>query len=248
MTAPATSTAPAGPGLVDVHAHLVTEHYVEQALAAHVDGAAAAACAAHPDRFSFTALPLPDVDGALAQVRRGIDDLGAVGVAVESTAGGSYLGDPSFEPLWAELDARGAVVLIHPTSPPGWEATALGNPRPMVEFLFDTTRTVPGLLQAGTFERYRRVQVVVPHCGAALPVLADRIALFLDTVLPGLAQPPRDDLPVAVSGEQPARCSAGSGTTSPVPRCPTRPPRSPPWSVTSACSAAATSASRPRPG
>jgi 6-methylsalicylate decarboxylase len=34
-----------------------------------------------------------------------------------SNAQGRYLGDPDFEPLWAELDRRAAVVFIHPARP-----------------------------------------------------------------------------------------------------------------------------------
>src|SRR5262249_13730127 len=33
-------------------------------------------------------------------------------------AQGRYLGDPDFEPLWAELDTREAAVFVHPTQPP----------------------------------------------------------------------------------------------------------------------------------
>ena len=166
-------------------------------LAAHVDDVAAKACRDHPDRFSFfTALPLPDVAGCLAQLRRGVDELGAVGAAVESNAAGAYLGDPAFEPLWDELDVRGAVLFVHPTSPPGWERTALGQPRPVLEFLADTTRTVADLLRARTLVRHPRVEVVVPHCGAFLPVEADRLQLFLGGTFappgPAAAEDPPD--------------------------------------------------------
>ncbi|MFE2477921.1 hypothetical protein [Streptomyces sp. NPDC059389] len=71
---------------------------------------------------NFAVLPLPDVDGALAEAAHALD---ADGVMVLSNAHGRYLGDPEPEPLWAELDARAAVVLVHPTAPPGCVRTPL---------------------------------------------------------------------------------------------------------------------------
>ena len=210
-------------------------------LAAHVDDVAARACRDHPGRFSFfTALPLPDVAGCLAQLRRGVDELGAVGAAVESNAGGAYLGDPAFEPLWDALDARGAVLFVHPTSPPGWERTALGQPRPMLEFLADTTRTVTDLLRARTLVRHPRVRVVVPHCGAFLPVEADRLQ-------PSAARSPRPVPPRRRTRRTWSPSSPASGTTWPASRCPGTPRRWPPWRAPTTCCTAATSASPPRP-
>ena len=154
-------------------------------LAREVNEDGAATVRAHPGRFGlFASLPLPDVDGALAEIAYACDTLDADGVVLESNTHGTYLGDPGLEPVWAELDRRGAVVFLHPTSPVCWERSALGRPRPMVEFIFDTARTVTDLLMAGTLDRYRDLTVIVPHCGGALPVLADRVDGFLRMFVP----------------------------------------------------------------
>ncbi len=135
--------------------------------------------AAHPGRFGhFASLPLSDVDGSIAEAAHALDVLGSDGVAVETNAAGRYLGDPRNEPLWAELDRRGAVVFVHPTSPPGHEAVSLGRPRPMLEFVFDSTRTVSDLVLAGVLTRYPAIRWIFTHGGGALPLLADRIELF----------------------------------------------------------------------
>jgi len=68
-----------------------------------------------PDRFGlFACLTLPDVAGAIAEAAYAFDVLKADGVSLLSNAGGTYLGDSALDPLWAELDARSAVVFIHP--------------------------------------------------------------------------------------------------------------------------------------
>jgi predicted TIM-barrel fold metal-dependent hydrolase len=154
-------------------------------LAREVNEYAAGLARDHPGRFgSFAALPLPDVDGALDEIAYALDDLGAHGVVLLSNLDGMYLGDARLEPVFAELSRRNAVVVLHPTSPPGWKQTALGRPRAMLEYLFDTTRSVADLLVTGVLDRHRGLQVVIPHCGGALPVLADRIDEFTKLFLP----------------------------------------------------------------
>lgn len=154
-------------------------------LARHVNESASGFAHEHPERLGFLAsLPLPDVDAAVAEATHAIDRLGARGVIVESNAHGQYLGDAALEPLWQQLERRTAVVFIHPTSPPGWPQTALGRPRPMLEFMFDSTRTVVDLVFAGVLQRHPGLRVVVPHSGATLPILSDRIAMFQQGFLP----------------------------------------------------------------
>jgi 6-methylsalicylate decarboxylase len=151
------------------------------AWARSVNETGAATVRAHPDRFGLLAsLPLPDVDAALAELRHAFDRLGADGIALLTNVDGVYLGDERYEPLWAELGRRRAVVFVHPTSPACWQATSLGHPRPVLEFLIDTTRAVADLALRGTLERHPDIRLIVPHAGAALPVIADRIAGFAE--------------------------------------------------------------------
>jgi predicted TIM-barrel fold metal-dependent hydrolase len=133
----------------------------------------------HPGRFGlFASLPMPDVDGAIAEIRYCYEVLDVDGVALLTNVGGTYLGDEILEPVFDELDRRHARVFLHPTSPACWEHTALGRPRPMIEFLFDTTRAVVNLVLNGTISRHPGLELIVPHAGATLPVIADRVAAF----------------------------------------------------------------------
>jgi predicted TIM-barrel fold metal-dependent hydrolase len=153
------------------------ENRAARELARHVNDFGAEVVALLPERFGLSAvLPLPDVDGSLAEVARVYDHLRADAIALETNYHGRYLSDPEFEPVLAELNSREAVVTLHPTSPPGWQQTALGRPRPMIEFLFDTTRCVADLALSGTLVHYPRISWIVPHAGATLPVVAHRIA------------------------------------------------------------------------
>jgi predicted TIM-barrel fold metal-dependent hydrolase len=137
---------------------------------------------AHPGRFGFFAsLPLPDVDGAIAEATYAFDVLLADGVVFETNQHGVYLGDPMLEPLYAELNRRRAVMFVHPTSPACSCSDRLHQqyPQPMLEFMFETTRSISDMVLAGALERAPDLKVIVPHAGAALPVLLERIELLL---------------------------------------------------------------------
>lgn len=152
-----------------------------RALARSVNRFAADVERRHPDRFGhFAALPLPDVAGAIAELRHACDELGAAGAAVLTNACGVYLGDERYAELYSELDRRAAIVFVHPVSPPNWQAVSLGRPRPMLEFIFDSARAAANLVLTGTLHRYPGIRWVFSHSGGALPVLAERLQLFRD--------------------------------------------------------------------
>ena len=150
-----------------------------RSLAREVNDVAAEVVQQHPGRFGFFAsLPLPDIDGSLREIDYVFDELRADGVILLTNSDGGYLGDPRWGPVLAELDRRAAVVLLHPTSCAGHEDLALGRPRPVVEFMFDTARTVVDLVVSGAAERYPHLRLIVPHAGGVLPLLADRVDRF----------------------------------------------------------------------
>lgn len=154
-------------------------------LARAVNEESAAIRSRNPGRFgSFASLPLPDVDAALVELGHAVDVLGADGVVVYTNSGGLYLGDPRLEPLFAEVAARQVVMFVHPTTAHCGEHLGLGYPRPMLEFMFDTTRSVTNMVLSGVLERHPDLQVIVPHAGAALAVLASRVELLLPLLTP----------------------------------------------------------------
>ena len=157
----------------------LTDEASTRGLAREVNEAGRRAVVDHPGRFGFFAsLPLPDVDAAMAEIAHCCDELDANGFVLLTNVDGTYLGDPAWDPVFDELARRRARVFIHPTSPVCWEHTALGRPRPMLEFLFDTTRAVVNLILNGTVARCPDLEIIVPHAGATLPMIADRVAAF----------------------------------------------------------------------
>lgn len=135
---------------------------------------------AHPGRFGyFASVPVPGFDEAEEEARYATDHLGAAGVVLETNTAGVYLGDPRLDGLYSVLNQRKAVLFIHPTTAFEGAHLALGYPRPMLEFIFETTRSVTNMILSGVIERFPDMRVIVPHAGAALPILANRIELLL---------------------------------------------------------------------
>jgi 6-methylsalicylate decarboxylase len=140
-----------------------------------------------PDRFGgFACLPLPDVDGALAELAYALDDLRLDGVVLFSNARGTYLGDTRFTPLFDELQRRRAVVFVHPNPSPDPSAHALGLPDSLIDFTADTTRAIAQLHYSNTFARTPDVTFVFSHAGGTVPYLAGRFCIVDEMrVIPG---------------------------------------------------------------
>jgi predicted TIM-barrel fold metal-dependent hydrolase len=157
-------------------------------LASHCNDFMASVAQSHPTRFGFFAsLPLPDVDSALVEIDRSMTLPGAHGVGLMSNNHGIYLGDAKFDPVFRRLDALKAKVFLHPNY--CRHAYVHGEfqrvpehlpavPSSILEYFFDTARTVTNLLHTGTVERYSNITFIVPHCGAVLPAVLERITSF----------------------------------------------------------------------
>ncbi|MCX5176091.1 amidohydrolase family protein [Streptomyces virginiae] len=155
----------------------------------------------HPGRFSYyVPLFLDDAEASSWAVRRGLGQLGAVGVNVTANYGGVYLGDPAYDRLFHELNEFSAVVDTHPhnlpdgpcgppggsgptsgppsgpgaSGPPGG-STVPGIPNFMCDFLLDTTRAAVNMISNRTLDRFPDISVVLPHAGGFLPYIATRL-------------------------------------------------------------------------
>jgi predicted TIM-barrel fold metal-dependent hydrolase len=130
----------------------------------------------NPRRFgAFAVLPLPDVDAALVELEHAIDVLKLEGVGMLTHHRGIYLGDPSFAPLFGEIERRGVPVFVHPATPPSKDQPTFDLPPSLYEFTFDTTRAVVSLLYSGILEKHPNLRLILSHGGGTIPYLAKRL-------------------------------------------------------------------------
>jgi predicted TIM-barrel fold metal-dependent hydrolase len=155
-------------------------------LARRVNEIQARLTADHPTRIgAFATLPVPDIDGSLDELAYAFDTLKMDGVVLLASTGDTYLGDPSLDPLFAELDRRKAVAFVHPNIPSTSRGLKLSVPAALIEFVFDTTRAAVNLIFGGAMDRYPNVKIILSHAGGTIPFLAGRLAS--SRVIPALA-------------------------------------------------------------
>ena len=154
----------------------------------------------YPGRFKFcAALPLPDVNAAIREAIYALDTLKADGIKLatnvrnseshqaclngrvvtdedEVNVSGQYLGTPELDTLFSVLNERRAVVILHPHRPePVNRQVMQQTPLAMQEYLSETTRAVTNMISRNVLARYNHIKVVVPHCGAYLPLAIPRM-------------------------------------------------------------------------
>ena len=129
----------------------------------------------HPGRFGlFACIAPPDVDGSLKEIEYGLDTLKADGICLVTSYGTSYLGDPAFSPIYAELNRRKALVYVHPLAPNCCKGLVPGIPVGSIEYATDTTRTIAHLVFSGTSTRFPDIRWIFSHSGGTLPFLTGR--------------------------------------------------------------------------
>jgi 6-methylsalicylate decarboxylase len=131
----------------------------------------------YPTRFGlFAAMPLPDVDAALAEIEYAYDTLKVDGIGLMTSYDENmWLGDPSFRPVMAELDRRHAVVHVHPTAANCCRNLTYGVAPGRMEYGTDTSRAIVGVAFSGDAAMFPNIRFIWSHAGGSLPFLAGRI-------------------------------------------------------------------------
>ncbi len=131
--------------------------------------------AQNANRFGyFATVPLPDIDATLAEIERSYDELHVDGITLHSNYDDIYLSDPCFDPIWDELERRGATIFLHPTRPP--MPVLSGAPSPLADYPADTTRCALDLVLKEHRKRFASTKVILSHGGGYLPFAATRFA------------------------------------------------------------------------
>lgn len=139
-------------------------------------------CAKHPDRFpAFVAgLNLHDVDGAVAEARRAIGELGARGVQIFTNVAGRPLDDARYAPVFAVAAELDLPVWLHPARTSAMTDYA-GEPKSRYEMWwcfgwpYETSVAMARLVFSGVFDRHPALKIVTHHCGGMIPYYDGRI-------------------------------------------------------------------------
>ena len=124
---------------------------------------------------AFAALPMPHVEESLGEMGRALDELGMAGVAMNTSVLGGALVEPGFEPVFAELNRRGAVLYLHPAGNSACSPLIRDYHLTwMVGAPVEDTISVMQLITHGIPARYPGIKIINSHLGGALPMLLQR--------------------------------------------------------------------------
>jgi 6-methylsalicylate decarboxylase len=147
---------------------------------------------AHPDRFrAFATLPMPHLAESLGEMGRALDELGMAGVAMNTTVLGRALVEPDYQPVFAELNRRSAVLYLHPAGN-GACSPLIGDYHLtwMVGAPVEDTISVMHLITRGIPARYPDIKIINSHLGGALPMLLQRADDQYSWEAPDTPEPP----------------------------------------------------------
>ena len=130
----------------------------------------------YPDRLvGFATLPIQEPDLAVAELDRLATMRGIKGVYLATRVLDRELSDPMFFPVYERIEDLGLPIFLHPLEVIGAErlkpyflTNLLGNP-------FDTAVAAAQLIFGGVLDRFKGLEVCLPHAGGAFPYLVGRL-------------------------------------------------------------------------
>jgi aminocarboxymuconate-semialdehyde decarboxylase len=142
---------------------------VENAFARKLNDVIAEWSAAAPDRIigSFV-LPLQDMQLALKELTRAVDDLGLRVVNVPSHVRGVYMGDASFRPFWEAVQDRDIVAFMHPEGEicEWFQRYGFWN---SIGVSFEEAKFMGSMIFDGMLDAFPRLKIVITHGGGYFP-------------------------------------------------------------------------------
>jgi aminocarboxymuconate-semialdehyde decarboxylase len=136
----------------------------------------------YPDRFvaAVASLPMNDIDAALEELHRAINELKFRGVQFHSPIMDKPLDHPDFLPVYERIAAYRVPIWIHPkrgidtpdyrseNHSKYWIFSMFGWP-------YETTAAMTRLVFSGILERFPDLKIITHHCGGMVPYFVERI-------------------------------------------------------------------------
>jgi uncharacterized protein len=141
-------------------------------------------CQRYPERFPafIAALPMNNIEAALAEIDRAIGSLGARGIQIFTNVAGKPLSDPEFRPIFRSMVRHDLPVWAHPIRGPQFLDYA-GEQASEDEIWFtfgwpyETTASMTRLIFSGIFDELPALKIITHHMGGMIPYFAGRIDL-----------------------------------------------------------------------
>ena len=132
--------------------------------------------AKHSDRFvAFGTLPMQDADLAVAEMTRGVTELGLKGFQILTNVNGEELSSERLRIVFEKAQSLDTLLFLHPNGftegrrlSHHYFSNVVGNP-------FETTLAVHHLIFDGVLEQFPDLRILCAHGGGYLPAYSGRI-------------------------------------------------------------------------
>ncbi len=129
-----------------------------------------------PERFvGLGAVPLQDLDSSLKELEYVIKKLRFKGVEIASHVNGTSIGDPRFEPFFAEAEKMGAAIFVHALRPAGQDRIVGAFIEQAVCFPGDIGLAAASMITGGIAERHPKLKIAFSHGGGVMSILLPRL-------------------------------------------------------------------------
>ena len=130
----------------------------------------------NPDRFiGLGTVPMQDVDMALKEMERCVQELKMPGLEIGSNINGENLSEKKFFPFYEAAEKMGCSLFVHPWDMMGendmqkyWLPWLVGMPA-------ETSRAICSMIFGGVFEKFPNLRVAFAHGGGSFPITIGRI-------------------------------------------------------------------------
>lgn len=130
----------------------------------------------NPDRFTgIGTVPLQDIDLAIKEMERCVNELKLPGLEIGSNINGKNLSDPSFFPFYEAAEKMSCALFVHPWEMMGedqmqryWLPWLVGMPA-------ETSRAICSMIFGGIFSRFPKLRIAFAHGGGSFPFTIGRI-------------------------------------------------------------------------
>lgn len=143
----------------------------------------------YPDRFAaaVASLPMNDIDAAILEIDRAMNDLKMRGIQICSSIKGKPLDSPEFFPIYEKMVSHDLPIWIHPArgiKTPDYPDEKISKYEVWAVFgwPYETTVAMTRLIFGGVFEKYPSLKIITHHAGGMAPYYEERIRSAYDLV------------------------------------------------------------------
>lgn len=141
-------------------------------------------CRSHPDRFPtfIAAVPMNNIEAALAEIDRAVNQLNARGIQLFTNVLGKPLSAPEFRPVFRKMAELDLPVLVHPIRGPHFadyqtEHASENEIWFCFGWPYETTACMTRLIYSGIFDEFPDLKIVSHHMGGMIPYFESKIKL-----------------------------------------------------------------------